>query len=92
MQNKERKYAYPAVFKKFEDGRYTASFVDFENFYYAEADNLVDILERAEGLLCMMTHLHEMTGLDFPEPTPLEEVDTEEDEFASYVLADISSL
>ena len=91
MQNKERKYAYPAVFKKYEDGRYTAYFVDWDEFFYAEADNLVDIMDRAETLLMMLTHFHESTEIEFPEPTQLKDIDTAEDEFASYVLVDISA-
>lgn len=85
------KYAYPAVFKKKEDGKYTAFFWDLDEYCSIEADSFEEAIERAGFLLRMIAHFWEGFCSDvLCEPTPLDQIELEEDEIASFVFTDLS--
>ena len=90
IERKNRMYVYPAVFKKHDDGRYSAYFWDFEEGFYAVGDTLEECVERAGFLLCMLVRFYvESWGGDDYNPTPIEEIEAEEGEIVSYVFANL---
>lgn len=90
MESKDRMYVYPAVFKKHDDGMYSAYFWDFEEGFYAEGDTLEKCFERAGFLLCMLIRFYvETWGAYDYEPTPIAEIELEEGETVSYVFANM---
>ena len=80
------KYVYPAVFTP-EEGGYTVAFPDFESCY-TEGDTLEEAMAMANDVLCLTLYDMEETGKEIPTPSPIKEVKTEGEAFASLVRCD----
>lgn len=81
------RYAYPAVFRKSEDGGYEVSFPDIEGCLTC-GDDLPESISMAEDALALMLYEIEEEGKEIPTPSKRHDIKTEEGEFVSYVLAD----
>lgn len=79
-------YVYPAVLKP-EDGGYSVSFPDVPGAITC-ADDLVSALENAREVLSMMAVQMEDTGEKFSKPTEMNEVQRDENDIVTLVLAD----
>lgn len=84
--NTMAKYAYPAIFAK-EEGGYSIRFPDFASCYTA-AETIEEGLEMAQDALCLTIYDLEEDGKVIPDPTPVQEVRTDGDEFATLVACD----
>lgn len=81
----KHKYAYPAVFKKEEKGWYTVNFPDLEDCFTA-GKGIEQSLKRASHILGLVLYDYEKDNQPLPKPTPIKDIPTQDDEFASYVL------
>ena len=80
------KYIYPAIFNKDEDG-YIVFFPDLESCY-TEGETLEEALEMAEDVLALVLYEYERKQQMIPEPTPIKQIETKENEIVSLVMGD----
>lgn len=80
------KYAYPAIFTPEEKG-YSIVFPDLESCYTC-GDSLEDGLEMARDALALVLYGYEKAGRIIPEPSKLNEISINENEFVNYVVCD----
>lgn len=81
------KYVYPAVFTKEDDGLYAVVFNDLESCY-TSGSSLADAMEMAEDVLALTLYGYEVNKKAIPEPTPIDEISVEKNEFVNYVACD----
>lgn len=81
------KYVYPAVFSPEEEGQYSVFFPDLDGCYTC-GDNLQDAIMMAEDVLAFYLYDEEKKGNTVPEPTPIKQVELNENEFVNYVACD----
>ena len=81
------KYVYPAIFTKEENNAYSVDFPDVENCYTC-GDSLVDAMEMASDVLAMMLCFREKKKKPIPVATPIKEIQTNADSFATLILCD----
>lgn len=81
------KYAYPAVFTKEEDGKYSIVFHDLESCYTC-GDSIEDGLEMAEDVLALTLYGYEIDKKSIPAPSDLGNIELAENEFVNYVKCD----
>lgn len=79
-------YVYPAVFEPEEKG-FSIFFPDLLGCY-SQGENLADGMFMANDALTFMLYGMEEDGESIPAPTPLREIKTEGNAFATYILAD----
>jgi predicted RNase H-like HicB family nuclease len=60
------KYAYPAIFTREDDGKYSVVFPDIENCFTGGND-MEDALDMAEDALCLMLYGMEEGGKAIPD-------------------------
>lgn len=80
------KYAYPAIFAPEKKG-YSITFPDLEGCYTC-GDSLEEGLEMARDALALVLYGYEKEGRPIPEPSKLNTILVEDDEFVSYVACD----
>ncbi len=83
------KYVYAAIFTPEREG-YSIKFPDLENCY-TSAPTLEEGVAMAGDILCLTLYKMEQEETPIPEPTPINEIVTREDEFATLVLCDTSA-
>lgn len=83
---KMAKYAYPAIFAPEKKG-YSITFPDLEGCYTC-GDSLEEGLEMARDALALVLYGYEKEGRPIPEPSKLNTILVEDDEFVSYVACD----
>lgn len=81
------KYAYPAVFTKEDDGKYSVVFRDLEGCYTC-GDNIEHAIEMAEDVLALVLYGYEVDGREIPEPSDLQDIKVNSNEFVNYVKCD----
>lgn len=81
------KYVYPAVFSPEEKGQYSVFFPDLDGCYTC-GDNLQDAIMMAADVLAFYLYDEEKNGNTIPEPTPIKQVELNENEFVNYVACD----
>ena len=81
------KYVYPAVFSREEEGQYSVFFPDLDGCYTC-GDNLQDAIMMAEDVLAFYLYDEEKKGNTIPEPTPINQVELNENEFVNYIACD----
>ncbi|MCI7259397.1 MAG: type II toxin-antitoxin system HicB family antitoxin [Ruminococcus sp.] len=81
------KYVYPAVFTKEENNAYSVDFPDVENCYTC-GNSLVNAMEMASDVLAMMLCFREKEKKPIPVATPIKEIQTNADSFATLILCD----
>lgn len=81
------KYAYPAVFTKEADGKYSVVFRDLEGCFTC-GNNLEHAIEMAEDALALVLYGYEVDGREIPAPSELRNIEITSDEFISYVKCD----
>ena len=80
------KYIYPAVFTPEENG-YFIIFPDFDSCY-TQGNDIADGIHMAEDVLSLMlTHLEDKHQ-EIPKPSAINDLKTESDAFATYILCD----
>lgn len=79
-------YVYPAVLKP-ENGGFNVLFPDVSGAVTC-ADDLASALENAREVLCMMTVQLEDSGKTIPKATDVQNIETEEGDIVTLVLAD----
>ena len=80
------KYIYPAISTKGEEG-YIVCFPDLESCY-TEGETLEEALEMAEDVLALVLYEYERKQQMIPEPTPIKQIETKENEIVSLVMGD----
>ena len=78
------KYVYPAIFTKEKNNAYSVDFPDVENCYTC-GDSLVDAMEMASDVLAMMLCFREKEKKPIPVATPIKEIQTNADSFATVI-------
>lgn len=81
------KYVYPAIFTKEKNNAYSVDFPDVENCYTC-GDSLVNAMEMASDVLAMMLCFREKEKKPIPVATPIKEIQTNADSFATLILCD----
>lgn len=81
------KYVYPAVFTKEDDGKYSVVFRDLEGCYTC-GDNIEHAIEMAEDVLALVLYGYEVDGREIPEPSDLQDIKVNSNEFVNYVKCD----
>ena len=81
------KYVYPAVFTSEEGGKYSVAFPDLDGCYTC-GDNLQDAIMMAEDVLAFYLYDKEREGVGVPEPTKLNMVKADTNEFVNYIACD----
>lgn len=85
-----KRIAYPAVFAKEDDGTYSVSFPDIEGCYTC-GDDIADGMNMAEDALALMLYSnYEKAGKKFPKASDIKDILVRENEFVSYVMADLT--
>lgn len=83
-----QEYVYPAVFHSNEDGTYTILFPDLAGCI-SEGKTLGNAMKMAEATLTQWVDYLKDNKEDIPEPSRLQNVELDKDEFASLIRADI---
>ncbi len=81
------KYVFPAIFLPENKGMYSVFFPDIDGCTTC-GNNLTHALEMANDALALMLYDMEEDGDNIPNPTPLNKVKTEGNEFVTYIYAD----
>lgn len=81
------KYAFPAVFTPEENNQFSVNFPDIESCYTG-GDGIVDAIEMAEDVLCLMLYHMEQDKKDIPKASRLQDVKTEGEQFVTLVAVD----
>ena len=81
------KYAYPAIFHSEEEGGFSVSFPDLPG-NYTQGEDIAEGMYMANDLLAFALYDMEKSEKAMPTPTPLSEIKTEGNEFATYIYAD----
>lgn len=81
------KYAFPAVFTPEENNLFSVDFPDFESCY-TSGEGIVDAIEMAEDVLCLMLYHMEQDKKPIPQASRLADVKVEGDQFVSLVAVD----
>jgi len=88
MRNYVQEYVYPAVFHINEDGTYTILFPDLPGCI-SEGKTLGNAMKMAEAALTQWVDYLKDNQEDIPEPSRLQNVELDKDEFVSLIRADI---
>lgn len=88
MRNYVQEYVYPAVFHANEDGTYTVLFPDLPGCI-SEGKTMGNAMKMAEAALTQWVDYLKDNKEDIPEPSRLQNVELDKDEFASLIRADI---
>lgn len=83
-----QEYVYPAVFHANEDGTYTIIFPDLPGCI-SEGKSLGNAMKMAEAALTQWVDYLKDNKEDIPEPSRLQNVELDKDEFVSLIRADI---
>lgn len=83
-----QEYVYPAVFHANEDGTYTIIFPDLPGCI-SEGKTLGNAMKMAEAALTQWVDYLKDNKEDIPEPSRLQNVELDKDEFVSLIRADI---
>lgn len=83
------KYIYPAVFTKEKEGGYSIDFPDITGCYTC-SETAQEGFEMAEDVLALMLYDLEQEKKEIPKASDIKDIETKENEFASYVTADTS--
>ena len=81
------KYAYPAIFTKEDDGKYSVLFPDFENCYTG-GDDMVDAVDMAQDVLCLTLYDLEQDNKPIPKASKPRDIKTTEEQFISVIAVD----
>ncbi|NBH27674.1 type II toxin-antitoxin system HicB family antitoxin [Lachnospiraceae bacterium] len=81
------KYAYPAVFTKEDDGKYSVIFRDLEGCYTC-GDSIEHTIEMAEDALALVLYEYEAEGKEIPVPSELNTIKVDSNEFVNYIKCD----
>lgn len=81
------KYVYPAIFHPEDEGGFSIFFPDLSGCY-TQGEDLSDGMYMANDVLSLTLYSMEDDGEMIPEPTPLQEVATQGDDFVTYITAD----
>lgn len=81
------KYAYPAVFTKEDDGKYSVIFRDLEGCYTC-GDGIEHAIEMAEDALALVLYEYEAEGKEIPVPSALNTIKVDSNEFVNYIKCD----
>jgi predicted RNase H-like HicB family nuclease len=81
------RYVYPAVFKQNGPKGYTVTFPDLPECT-AAGISLNNGLVRAEDALSLAMYDCETLGKEIPNPTPIRQIEVENDEFVTYIRCD----
>lgn len=84
------KYSYPAIFTPEESGAFSINFPDLESCYTC-GDSLADGILMAEDVLSFVLYNYEKEGKTIPSPSPLSEIQLEDNEFVNYIACDTLS-
>lgn len=84
------KYSYPAIFTPEESGAFSINFPDLESCYTC-GDSLTDGILMAEDVLSFVLYNYEKEGKAIPSPSPLSEIQLEDNEFVNYIACDTLS-
>ncbi len=80
------KYAFPAIFDE-DDGSIAVEFPDLKNCF-TQGENTVDALEMASDVLSAKLVFMEDNGEVIPNPTPIEQLNLEEGQYSTLIMAD----
>lgn len=83
------KYIYPAIFTP-ENDQFSIYFPDIENCFTC-GDNLEDGINMAEDVLSLMLIQLEDKGQTIPTATPINDLSTVNDSFATYISCDTTA-
>lgn len=81
------KYAYPAVFTKEEDGKYSVVFRDLEGCYTC-GDNIEHAIEMSEDVLALVLYGYETDNREIPAPSEPQDIKINSNEFVNYIKCD----
>ena len=81
------KYVYPAIFTPEDNGGFSIAFPDLEGCYTC-GDNLQDALYMAEDVLAFTLYDYEKEKKAIPEPSVVNKLIIEPNEFANYITCD----
>ncbi len=81
-------YVYPAVFHKNEDGTFTIFYPDLPGCI-SEGKNIGNAIYMAQNALTQWVEYLKDKKNDIPEASPLNSIEVSEEEFVSYVRADV---
>lgn len=80
------KYIYPAVFTK-EDQGYSISFPNIDSCY-TQGDDLLDGIEMAKDVLCLVLYKLEEENKSIPIPSSPKEISTNDNSFVTLIDVD----
>ena len=80
------KYVFPAVFTE-DNGGFAIRFPDVDGCFTC-GENLTDGIEMAEDALALMLYEFEKEGNTIPAASRLKEIETEANEFVTYITCD----
>ncbi|MCD8237871.1 MAG: type II toxin-antitoxin system HicB family antitoxin [Clostridiales bacterium] len=81
------KYVYAAIFTKEENGAYSVAFNDVKGCYSC-GDTLEEAIEMAEDALALVLYEYEREGKKIHKPTDISKIETNENEFVTYIACD----
>ncbi|MDE6036620.1 MAG: type II toxin-antitoxin system HicB family antitoxin [Ruminococcus sp.] len=81
------KYVYPAIFTPEPNGLFSVDFPDVSGCY-TSGESLIDAMEMAEDVLAMMLCFMEQKGESIPSATPIKDITTTGDSFATLIICD----
>ncbi len=81
------KYAYPAVFVREEDGKYSIRFPDIPGCV-TSGNSIADGISMAEDALAFMLYDYEVDGEQVPEPSTADKIEIPANGFVNYISAD----
>lgn len=81
------KYVYPAVFTEEENGQYSVNFPDIE-CCYTSGDTLIEALENAKDVLCMMLYELEQDNKEIPKQSSIKTIELKNNEFINLIECD----
>lgn len=81
------KYLFPAIFTPEKKDMYSVRFPDIEGCYTC-GDSLSDAVNMAEDVLCLMLYDMENSNIDIPEPSNMNDIKHDSNEFVSLIKCD----
>lgn len=81
------KYLFPAIFTPEKKDMYSVRFPDIEGCYTC-GDSLSDAVNMAEDVLCLMLYDMENSNIDIPEPSNINDIKYDSNEFVSLIKCD----
>jgi len=85
-----KKYIYPAVFTKEDNGMYSVEFKDLESCYTC-GDDINDAVLNAQDVLSMVLYRYEKNGKAIPKPSSISDIKIDSKSFVSYIVGNIDT-